>query len=88
MSDFLEELNENIKKIVQRKNKWHQFITTSEPFTGVKEYIGIGEYFERFCNDNNTGYQLWKWELDKEPIDFNLWEEVKPSGDRTQDCTV
>ena len=78
MSDFLEELNENIRKVIQRKAKWHQYITTSELFTGVKEYMNIGEYFERFCNDHNT-----VWKLDNKPIDFKLWEEVKPSGDRT-----
>lgn len=89
MSNFLEELNENLNKVFRRKiEEGKHFITTSELFVGAKEYMNIGEYFERFCSDHNTGYQLWKWELDKEPIDFSLWEEVKQSGDCTQDCAV
>lgn len=87
MSDFLEELNENLNKVYQRKLKEGKYIiTTSELFAGVKEYMDIGEYFERFCNNHNTAWSFRN--VDNVPIDFNLWEEVKPSGDRTQDCTV
>lgn len=85
--DFLEELNESLNKVYQKKLKEGKYIvTTSELFAGAKEYMDIGEYFERFCNDHNTGWQFCK--VDNVPIDFNLYEEVKPSGDRTQDCTV
>ena len=87
MSDFLEELNENLNKVYQKKLKEGKYvITTSELFTGVKEYMDIGEYFERFCNNHNTGWQFRK--VDNVPIDFYLYEEVKPSGDHKQDCTV
>lgn len=87
MSDFLEELNENLNKVYQKKLKEGKYvITTSELFAGVKEYMDIGEYFERFCGNHNTAWSFCK--VDNVPIDFNLCEEVKPSGDHTQDCTV
>ena len=85
--DFLKELNESLNKVYQKKLKEGKYIiTTSELFAGAKEYMDIGEYFERFCNDHNTVWQFRK--VDNVPIDFSLCEEVKTSGDRTQDCTV
>lgn len=73
MNNFLDKLNENLNKVYQKKLKeGKHIITISELFTGVKEYMDIGEYFERFCNDYNTG---WKWNMtNNEPLDFDLTE--------------
>lgn len=73
MDKFLEELNENLNKVYQKKLKEGKyFITTSELFTGVKEYMDIGEYFERFCNDHTTGWKLNM--INDKPLDFDLIE--------------
>lgn len=79
MNNFLEELNENLNKVFQRKLKENKHtITTSELFTGVKEYMDIGENFERFCNDYNT---VWKLNmLNDKPLDFNLTERRITNG--------
>ena len=73
MDNFLAELNENLNKVYQRKLKENKyFITTSELFTGVKEYMELGEYFERFCNDYDTCWKLNM--LNDKPLDFDLTE--------------
>ena len=85
--NFLEELEESLTKVYREKVAEGKYIvTTSELFIGAKRYMDIGEYFERFCGNHNTAWSFRK--VDNVPIDFNLCEEVKPSGDRTQDCTV
>ena len=79
MKDFLEELNENLNKVFQEKLKENKhIITVAELFTGVKKYMDIGEYFERFC-DGRIGWQ-YCCKVDNIPVDFSLWEEVKPNG--------
>ena len=93
--DFLEELNENHNKVYQKKLKeGKQIITTSELFAGVKEYMELGEYFERFCNNHNAGWQFKRVNEDLldfkgiSDIDIIDWKGGENSGDRTQDCTV
>lgn len=73
MDNFLAELNENLNKVYQKKLKENKyFITTSELFAGVKEYMDIGEYFERFCNNYDTGWKLNM--INDKSLDFDLTE--------------
>ena len=79
MNNFLDELNENLSKVVQRKIKENKtFITTSELFNGIKEHMDVGEYFERFCNDYNTGWKLNM--LNDTPLNFDLTERRITNG--------
>lgn len=93
--DFLEELNETLTKVYREKVAEGKYtVTTSELFIGAKKYMELGEYFERFCNDHNTGWQFKRVNEDlldfKGISDINIidWKGGENSGDRTQDCTV